>query len=64
MPAPHNEWQALELERAELPNQLAAYQRELEGTAPTRKERCAWLEWQIRRAQKRIGEIDARLAGS
>jgi hypothetical protein len=61
MPAPHNEWQALERERAELPNQLAAYQRELEGTAPTRKERrCAWLEWQIRRVLKRIAEIHRR----
>ena len=64
MPAPHNERQALERERAELPEQLAAYRRELDATASEHKVRREKLIWQIRRAQKRIAEIEARLAGS
>ena len=63
MPAPHNERQALERERGELSDQLATYQRELETTAQEHKERHERLLWQIRRVQKRMAELDARLAG-
>jgi uncharacterized lipoprotein YddW (UPF0748 family) len=62
MPVPHSERQALERERAELPDQLATYQRELGTTPPPHKERREWLEWQIRRVQKRMAEVEARLA--
>jgi hypothetical protein len=64
MPAPNNERQALERERGELPDQLATYQSELDATAPEHKERREKLLWQIRRAQTRIAEIEARLAGT
>ena len=64
MPAPHNERQALERERGELSDQLATYQRELETTAQEHKERHERLLWQIRRVQKRMAELDARLTGS
>jgi len=64
MPAPHNERQALERERKELPDQVATYQRELEATPPENKARRERLMWQIRRDQKRTVEINRRLAGS
>lgn len=64
MPAPRNERQGLERERGELPAQLATYQRELEATPPPPKERREWLKWQIRRVQKRMAEVERRLAGS
>ncbi len=64
MPAPHDERQALERERAELPGQMATYQAELDATAPEHTTRREWLRWQIRRVQKRMVEVEARLAGS
>jgi hypothetical protein len=36
---------------------------ELAATPPESRERRERLEWQIRRAQKRLGEVEARLAG-
>ena len=57
MPAPTNERQSLERERAELPSQIAAYEFKLEAT-PGRRE---MLAWQLRRAQKRLAEVEARL---
>jgi len=63
MPAPTNERQSLERERAELPEQIAAYQRELDATPSENKARRERLEWQIRRVQKRMAEVEARLAG-
>jgi septal ring factor EnvC (AmiA/AmiB activator) len=60
MPRPLNERQALERERDELPAQLAAYQKELEATPATFKERRERLEWQIRLAQRRMAEVEAR----
>jgi len=62
MPAPINERQSLERERAELPEQLAAHQAQLDATPPENKARREMREWQIRRAQKRLAEIEARLA--
>ena len=64
MPAPTNERQALERERVELPAQVANYQRELAATSIDQKERRERLAWQIRRVEKRMAEIGARLAGS
>jgi hypothetical protein len=62
MPAPINEQQALERERAELPAHVANYQRELDATPQGHGERRERLEWQIRRVKNRIAEIQARLA--
>ncbi len=62
MPRPLNERQSLERERAELPSQIAAYQRELDATPPENKARREMREWQIRRVQKRMAEVEARLA--
>jgi hypothetical protein len=59
---PLNERQSLEHElREELPALQAGYQQELAaGQADkTRRER---LEWQIRRVQKRVVDVEARLA--
>ncbi len=61
MPAPTNERQALERERTELPGQLAAHQRKLDTTPPEHKAHREMLTWQIRRAQKRLAEVE-RLA--
>jgi hypothetical protein len=61
MPAPTNERQALERERAELPAHVANYHRELDATPPDHKERRERLEWQIRRVEKRMAEVHARL---
>ena len=62
MSAPTNERQALERERAELPAHVANYQRELDATPPENRERRERLEWQIRRAEKRMAEVRVRLA--
>ena len=64
MPKPVSERHALERERAELPSQLAAYQRELDSTAPEDRARRERLEWQIRRVQRRMAELQARLGGA
>jgi len=62
MPRPRNERQAIEEELAELPEQIAAYQRELAATPAPDKTRREMREWQVRRAQKRLAEVEARLA--
>jgi hypothetical protein len=64
MPSPNNERQALERERKELPGQVANYQRELDATPQDQRERRDRLVWQIRRTQKRMAEVERRLAGS
>jgi septal ring factor EnvC (AmiA/AmiB activator) len=61
MPAPTNERQALERERDELSAQLADYRREIAATGGEYQERRERLAWQIRRAQNRLGEVEARL---
>jgi hypothetical protein len=62
MPAPTNERQSLERELLEeLPAQLAGHQEELAG-GQADKTRC--LERHIRRVQKRMVEIERRLAES
>ncbi len=62
MPIPRNERQALEEELAELPEQIAAYQRELATTPVENRALLEMREWQIRRDKKRLAEIEARLA--
>lgn len=62
MLAPTNERQALERELAELPGQIAAYQRELDATPVQNRGRREMRQWQIRRYQKRLATIEARLA--
>jgi hypothetical protein len=61
VPRPLNERQSLEQEREELPAQLAAYRNELENGSPKRARRER-LEWQIREREKRLAEVEARLA--
>lgn len=63
MPTPYNDRQALERERDELSAQLADYRREIAATGGEHQERRERLAWQIRRAQKRLGEVEAKLAG-
>jgi hypothetical protein len=63
MPPPRYDRQALEHERdVELPAQLAGYKRDLEATPRENKERRERLEWQIRRAEKRMADVKTRLA--
>jgi hypothetical protein len=62
MPTPPNERRSLEQEFAELPAQIAAYQRELDATPVQNRGRREMREWQIRRDKKRLAEIEARLA--
>jgi len=63
MPRPTNELQSLEHElREELPAQLAAYRQELENAPVISRTRREFLEWHIRRVQKRMVEIERRLA--
>jgi hypothetical protein len=64
MRAPTNERQSLELERDELPIHMANYQRELDATPLESKERRERREWQIRRVEKRMTEIHARLTAA
>jgi hypothetical protein len=54
----------LERERAELPAHVANYQRELTVTPQANRERRERLEWQIRRVEKRMAQIEARLRGA
>jgi len=63
MPRHFNERQSLEHElRDELPAQLAAYRQELENAPVIRRTRRERLEWQIREREKRLAEVEARLA--
>jgi hypothetical protein len=61
MPRPFNERQALEEELAEIPGQIAAYRQELKNGNP-HKARRDRLEWQIREREKRLVEVERRLA--
>jgi hypothetical protein len=61
MPAPTNERQALEREQTELPEDLAANERELAARAPADKPQRERLAWHIHRVQKRMAEIEVQL---
>ena len=52
----------LERERAELLGQMAAYRQELENAPTLKRARREWLEWQVRRDEKRVAEVEGRLA--
>ncbi len=62
MPRPRNEREAWTEELAELAEQLASYRRELNAVPPVSRERREGLEWQIRRVEKRMAELEVRLA--
>jgi hypothetical protein len=62
MPRPRSEGQSFEEELAELPGQVAGHRRELALTPAEDKTRLEWLEWHIRRVQKRMADVEARLA--
>jgi len=64
MPRPRNERQALEEERAELPAQIAAYRRDLAATPAHDKTRREMRELQITEREKRLAEVERRMAGS
>jgi hypothetical protein len=61
MPRPRSERQAWEDERAEIPAQIAAFQRALAATPAADTEGRERLTWNIRRAEQRMAELDARL---
>jgi hypothetical protein len=52
----------VEEELAELPGQLGGYRRELVATPAEDKTRREWLVRHIRRAQKRMSQIETWLA--
>jgi predicted transcriptional regulator len=62
MPQPKTERQRLEQERAELPGQIIARLGELAETPVSNRARRERIEWQIRRDEKRLAEIEAGLA--
>jgi hypothetical protein len=62
MPRPRNERQALEEELAEIPGQIALYQRDLAALPIHDKTRREMREWQIREREKRLAEVEAWLA--
>ena len=65
MPRPLSERQAWERERhEELPHQLATLEADLAATLRTNKVRRETLEWQIRRVQLRMAELERRLEGT
>jgi hypothetical protein len=61
VPAPHNERQTLERERAELLRQMADWRQELENAPVLRKGRRERLDWQIQERRKRLAEIERGL---
>ena len=61
MPTPPNECCRRELELTEFPGQVAGYRQDLAETPAQDKTRREMLEWQIRRHQKRMAEIEERL---
>jgi hypothetical protein len=50
--------------REELAALLAAHQQELATTPAQNRERREWLKWHIRRVEKRVAEVEARLRAS
>ena len=62
MPRPFNERQSWEQERDELPKQIGDLQRQLEATLQINKIRREDLSWRIRRDERRMVELEGRLA--
>ena len=61
MVRPIDEREAWAQERAELPEQIATLHRDLDATPAENTPRRERLTWQIRRTQRRMAELDARL---
>ena len=61
MPAPKDDRAALERERDELPALITTYEHELLATPVEEMEKREQLRWQLRLAEKRLAEINARL---
>ena len=61
VPAPMTERQVLERERDELPALITTYEHELLATPVEEMEKREQLRWQLRLAEKRLAEINARL---
>jgi hypothetical protein len=61
MPRPRSERHVWEDERAEIPAQIAAWQRDLAATPADDREGRERLMWLTRRAEQRMAELDARL---
>jgi len=64
MVRPFSEREAWVQEQAELPAQITAWQRDLDATPAENTARRERLAWNIRRDQKRMAELDARIAGN
>ena len=62
MPCPKSDREAWEEELNELSALIAERQKELEATRVEDKERRENLMWRIRRAEKRMADLRARLA--
>lgn len=63
MPRAKGEREAWEAELNDLPAQIESYQRELLATPVEAQDRRERLRWRIRRDEKRIAELRARLQG-
>ncbi len=63
MPASLDERRSLEQERTEMSGQITASRQELENGSP-HKARRDRLDWQITKAQRRLAQVEARLAKS
>ena len=61
MPQPKTGRDAWTEELNDLLALIASYQRELDAAPATATERRERLQWQIRRGEKRLAEIEARL---
>ena len=61
MPAPKDDRAALERERDELPALITTYENQLLATPIEEMEKRERLRWQLRLAEKRLAEINARL---
>jgi predicted nucleic acid-binding Zn-ribbon protein len=61
MPRPKTERQAHEEELQELTTQAERYRQELDATPIEVQDRRERLEWQIRRAEKRMAEVRVKL---
>jgi hypothetical protein len=61
MPPPKDDRAAVERERDELPALITTYENELLATPVEEMEKREQLRWQLRLAEKRLEEINARL---
>jgi len=62
MSRPFSERESLKVELAELANDLACYRAELDAMPLDAKTRREMRTWQIQRVQRRMADLEARLA--